>query len=521
MKTQFEAIMEGQKKAMSFWADMAEQMNQAFAGNVETEVTSDDLMKEWLEKQQSFFKEVTNTTDPAEAFRQAPEQMRKWMEWQSAFAQKWLKFYQQNADKMGLKIPSMDGLPQAPQDFARQTFEQWRTWLEGGTQFMPKQILDKLPHTMKPHFNNFMESYQHIYQYWEPIQSMIKNGLYDQHVVEKYFSADAYHKLVNQVMGYKAVGNVSEAIENVNSWFEKAMTNYKAEWNDLNNVTDNWKKGLQDQMEKGSLPVFEMATDLTKRMSDHLIPFENVMAQGRETEIVKLMREIQFGYVSFLMKSAELQSKVYESGQFALPDTIRKYYQQFQESNEMPDFQTFFNDYVNQLEGSILEVLHDDPYSQLQSEVSVAGAQLKSMQEKLLELWFEDIPFLTRSDGDDIAKETNALRRKVRTLEQRLATLEARLADKAAPAAKSPKKKLIEKIGPADANQRDDLKAIKGIGPKLEKMLNELGVYTYEQVSKLTNDEYQLLDELLGSFQGRAQRDHWAEQAQELMAATA
>jgi molybdopterin-containing oxidoreductase family membrane subunit len=78
---------------------------------------------------------------------------------------------------------------------------------------------------------------------------------------------------------------------------------------------------------------------------------------------------------------------------------------------------------------------------------------------------------------------------------------------------------LIDKIGAASPGQHNDLKAIKGIGPKLEKMLNELGIYTYEQVSRLTNKEYELIDQLLGSFQGRGRRDHWAEQAQELLAA--
>jgi len=278
---------------------------------------------------------------------------------------------------------------------------------------------------------------------------------------------------------------------------------------------------LKEQIEKGDLPYFEIATDLTQRMRDHLVPFENIMEQGRETEIIKLMRDLQFGYVSFLMQSAKLQSQVHDSGRFALPDTIRKYYQQYQETNELPDYQTFFSDYVNQLETSILDVLHASEYSQLQSKVSVAGAKLKSMKEKILELMFVDIPFLTRTDGDDFARETNALRKKVRTLEQRIAALEKMVDNKKKPVAAaskvSPKKKLIAKIGLATPDQRNDLKVIKGIGPKLEKILNDLGIYTYEQLSKLTNKEYELVDQLLGLFQGRSQRDQWAEQAQELL----
>ena len=79
------------------------------------------------------------------------------------------------------------------------------------------------------------------------------------------------------------------------------------------------------------------------------------------------------------------------------------------------------------------------------------------------------------------------------------------------------KKKLIDKIGQASKGQADDLKQIKGIGPKLENMLNELGVFTYQQISKLTAREYDMIDELLGTFQGRAKRDEWAKQAKTLL----
>jgi soluble cytochrome b562/uncharacterized protein YeeX (DUF496 family) len=346
---------------------------------------------------------------------------------------------------MGWKMPELEGFAKTPQELAKQTFEQWKAWLGDGAAFMPRQVMEKLPSSMQPHFKNFIDSYQHVYRHWEPILNMIKNGLYDQSVVDKYFSADAYHKIVNQAMGYKAVGNVSEVIENVNKWFEKALNGYKEEWGNLSAVSDNWRKGIKEQIEKGNLPYFEIATDLTQRMRDHLVPFENIMAQGRETDIIRTMRDIQFGYVSFLLKSAKLQSQVYESGRFAMPDVIRKYYQQYMETKELPDYQTFFNDFINQLEDSILDVLHAGEYSQLQSEISVAGARLKSMQEKLLELWFADIPFLTRSDGDDIARETTALRKKVRSMEQRIAVLEQLVESKKAPVVKtseeSPKKK--------------------------------------------------------------------------------
>ena len=73
---------------------------------------------------------------------------------------------------------------------------------------------------------------------------------------------------------------------------------------------------------------------------------------------------------------------------------------------------------------------------------------------------------------------------------------------------------LLDNIGTATIEDKDDLKALKGIGPKLESILNEIGIYTFEQVSKMTDTEYNLVDSLLKAFRGRGKRDKWAEQAQ-------
>lgn len=66
--------------------------------------------------------------------------------------------------------------------------------------------------------------------------------------------------------------------------------------------------------------------------------------------------------------------------------------------------------------------------------------------------------------------------------------------------------------------QPDDLKAISGIGPKLEKVLNGFGIWTYAQVSALDEAEIAWLDGELG-FGGRIGRDDWTGQAGALLGA--
>ena len=57
-----------------------------------------------------------------------------------------------------------------------------------------------------------------------------------------------------------------------------------------------------------------------------------------------------------------------------------------------------------------------------------------------------------------------------------------------------------------------DLKAISGIGPKLEKVLNGLGIWTYAQIAAWTPQEVAWVEDYL-SLTGRIGRDDWTAQA--------
>ncbi|MFV0644926.1 MAG: hypothetical protein ACK5NN_10580 [Sphingomonadaceae bacterium] len=61
---------------------------------------------------------------------------------------------------------------------------------------------------------------------------------------------------------------------------------------------------------------------------------------------------------------------------------------------------------------------------------------------------------------------------------------------------------------------KDDLTRIKGVGPKLAEMLNQLGIHTFREIAGWSDADIDRIDAQLGRFQGRIQRDSWVEQAQ-------
>jgi len=69
----------------------------------------------------------------------------------------------------------------------------------------------------------------------------------------------------------------------------------------------------------------------------------------------------------------------------------------------------------------------------------------------------------------------------------------------------------------APQGKPDDLKQIRGVGKKLEKTLNGLGIYHFHQVAAFTPQHVAWVDEHL-RFRGRIEREGWIEQARILAA---
>lgn len=111
----------------------------------------------------------------------------------------------------------------------------------------------------------------------------------------------------------------------------------------------------------------------------------------------------------------------------------------------------------------------------------------------------------------DISQEAAQLRKRIAELEGALKDAAGQVAAPAAPPASGGAFLAEPSLGAPD-----DLKKIRGVGPKLEKMLNELGVFYYRQIAGWSADDVAEVDAKLAQFPGRILRDGWVEQAKGL-----
>ncbi|HET9909290.1 MAG TPA: helix-hairpin-helix domain-containing protein [Anaerolineales bacterium] len=99
--------------------------------------------------------------------------------------------------------------------------------------------------------------------------------------------------------------------------------------------------------------------------------------------------------------------------------------------------------------------------------------------------------FYWRGRMRSIAEENARLSKDNEDLKERLATLETKVS----------RKSQLSKTRPTgDRSNKDNLQAIKGIGPVIAKRLNEAGIYTFEELSRLTPEE---LQEVMGPLAKR------------------
>jgi predicted flap endonuclease-1-like 5' DNA nuclease len=74
----------------------------------------------------------------------------------------------------------------------------------------------------------------------------------------------------------------------------------------------------------------------------------------------------------------------------------------------------------------------------------------------------------------------------------------------------------FDRLGIAHKHEANNLTLIDGLGLWVEERLNLLGIYTFDQISKLTHEDIETITEVLEIIPGRIEKDNWVGQAREL-----
>lgn len=73
-------------------------------------------------------------------------------------------------------------------------------------------------------------------------------------------------------------------------------------------------------------------------------------------------------------------------------------------------------------------------------------------------------------------------------------------------------------FAPQPLGPPDELTRLKGLGPRAQTRLNELGITRFDQLAAMSEADAERIDAEMGTFRGRIARDRWVEQARFLAA---
>ena len=134
------------------------------------------------------------------------------------------------------------------------------------------------------------------------------------------------------------------------------------------------------------------------------------------------------------------------------------------------------------------------------TELDAAQGRLASRDAELAQARAELVASQQRRDGDDRAAITDSTR-----------------SDESDAVGVDWRSREPTTLGTAGARHVDDLRVIRGIGPRMQELLNSFGITSWEQLAELDESEVAAVDDALQGFPGRIERDAWVAQANGLV----
>jgi predicted flap endonuclease-1-like 5' DNA nuclease len=199
-----------------------------------------------------------------------------------------------------------------------------------------------------------------------------------------------------------------------------------------------------------------------------------------------------------------------------IDDQNEKLEAQHQENNSLI---RVMDDYKNQV-----EVWREKHFKASQQKSSVLISEKEKLQRHKAEL--ESSLKESRNETREVQSrllevesEIGTLRYRNRQLEFQAKELEesnSKLKSEIENLAERKEKKSISDhpfVRPVEADEKDDLTKIKGVGPFIEKRLNMIGIYTFQQLAELSPEMIDRVGAAIEFFPHRIIKDNWVGQA--------
>lgn len=305
-----------------------------------------------------------------------------------------------------------------------QWFDMTRKLFEpvAGSKKTGKQKASKAKGVEESNGNWFVDAYQgwlsNWSSFWRPSMGFFSPLGFTPDTMKAYFTEDSNRKTFEKMLDTYPTDQWSSMLFQSSKILENYIAFLKEVDLPFDEIAAFWDKWLVQFTPLDDVPLFRLGSDVHQHLETLVNPFYTFMGTPKLLKFIRLIRDIQFYYLSFILKNAELRSKLLEASLTVLPETVKALVQEYEQTKEVPVFDTFIQHYINTQEAYLHSILESDEYSTIQHRTAETGVKLKSKIEEFIELSLSGLPLMTRKDEDEIAKELESIRVKLRELKR-------------------------------------------------------------------------------------------------------
>jgi hypothetical protein len=296
----------------------------------------------------------------------------------------------------------------------------WNQWVQWMESFMPRTGLESKSMDIRFFMKAYGDWLSSMYRFWKSGSEMFNNNAWGKEWGNHFFSPSIFRDWLDTYL--KFVPN--DSWKNMLGSYQKGLDQNIQLLNEVDLPFDEMAASLERLVARylpldplGDEQAFSLGNNLHKYLEVLINPFFAISGTPRLIEWFRHWRIAQIYYMSFLLKSAELRGKVLESSLAVFLETFKALLEEFESKGVKGEEQDFYTLLVTKMEEHLEKLLRSDEYIHIQMELSEIGLALKSRMDALGELSFSGLPVMTRSDEDDIAREIETMRVKIRKLE--------------------------------------------------------------------------------------------------------
>ncbi len=440
-----------QNKIVENWVGSTRQLQEAAKeGKVMEQAT--DMYKNWYDNQKSIISEAVEKSKSISSDAM-PEQVTQLMEQQSSLSKKWMDTMSEMADRqMQMAKMTNEGGKNAlnMQENATKMQEMmtgsYKTWLDSTSQMMneSKKMMTSNPafkamQPMQEAFENMTKgakTYFDAYEMWKPFMQMTNNNNFDVNQYFKMMNMDKLQEMAKGMFsqnpsqfGFANFGQASEQMNKMVEQYRNTMMNnpafapYKEMIEkfssmiptDMTNFDMSKMMGMMN-MENMNISNPQFGKEIYERMQKLYAPFYKLMPPSKEKESIKLFSQMQAVLFDYQTKMADMNAIIGKTVKTSSEEFMTKMFEAAKNGN-VNNYNEFYMNWLNQLEGNMVDIFKGDEFSKLQGEILALQLDLKTNFNKGMEQVLSPYPVVLNSEIDELAKQVHALKARIRELE--------------------------------------------------------------------------------------------------------